>query len=124
MNYNILSYLIYGCITIYIIWHVGSVFHKNGRVFILQLFQGNEAMTDTTNNILLLAYYLFNIGYAVLQFSYWETVTGVNSLVSSISVKAGTLILILAVMHYCNLALIYFLSHVNNHFITHKNIQS
>ena len=110
MNYNIFSYLVYSCITIYIIYWVGKLFHSNGRIFILRLFYQNESLTDTTNNILLLAYYLFNIGYVVIQFSYWETVTDLESMIASIALKAGLLIMILAVTHYVNMLLIYFLS--------------
>jgi hypothetical protein len=110
MNYNIASYLVYGCITIYIIWYVGKLFHRNGRIFILRLFHGNEPLADTTNNILLIAYYLFNIGYSVVQFSFWEKVSGVDTMISSISEKTGLLVIILAVTHYFNIALIYFLS--------------
>src|SRR6185312_17033802 len=108
MNYNIFSYFIYGCITIYIIYWVGKLFHHNGRIFILRLFHQNESLADTTNNILLLAYYLFNIGYAILQFSFWEHVTGFESMIASIAMKTGLLILILAVTHYFNMVLIYF----------------
>lgn len=124
MNYNIISYLVYGCITIYIIYFVGKLFHRNGRVFILRLFRDNAAMTDTTNNLLLMAYYLFNIGYAVLQFSFWEEVTSAATMISSISRKTGMLVLILAVTHYFNIALIYFLSKRNHHLLTIKNIKS
>jgi hypothetical protein len=120
MNYNILSYLLYGCITFYIIYYVGKLFHRNGRIFILRLFQGNESLTDTTNNILLLAYYLFNIGYAVMQFSFWGKVSGIHTLISTISMKTGVLILILALTHYFNILLIYFLSNRNNHLLTSK----
>src|SRR5690349_14135703 len=122
MNYNIFSYLIYGCMTIYIIYWVGKLFHRNGRIFILRLFRQNEALTDTTNNLLLLAYYLFNIGYAILQFSFWEHVSGLRSMIASISMKTGLLILILAVTHYFNMMLIYFLSKRNFQSITFKNI--
>jgi len=124
MTYNILSYIIYGCITVYIIYYVGRLFHRNGRIFILRLFNGNDSLTDTTNNILLLAYYLFNIGYSVIQFSFWERITDVVNMISSISVKTGILILILALTHYFNIFLIYFLSNRNNHSITIKNTQS
>ncbi|HEY5367591.1 MAG TPA: hypothetical protein VIJ75_01250 [Hanamia sp.] len=110
MNYNIFSYLIYSCITIYIIYWVGKLFHSNGRIFILRLFHQSESLADTTNNILLLAYYLFNIGYVVIQFSYWEKVTGIESMIASIALKAGLLIMILAITHYFNMLLIYFLS--------------
>lgn len=123
MNYNIFSYLIYGCITIYIIYWIGKLFHSNGRIFILRLFHQNEHLTDTTNNILLLAYYLFNIGYVIIQFSFWEKVTSVTDMISSISSKTGLLITILAVTHYFNMMLIYFLSKKNYQSITTKNIR-
>ncbi len=122
MNYNIISYVLYGCTTIYIIYYVGKLFHCNGRIFILRLFHQNEPLTDTTNNILLMAYYLFNIGYSIVQFSLWDEVSGIAGMISSISTKTGLLILILALTHYFNMMLIYFLSHKYNHLITPKNI--
>ena len=81
-------------------------------------------MTDTTNNILLMAYYLFNIGYAVVQFSVWKKVTGIDMMIASIATKTGILVMILAVTHYFNICLIYFLSKKNHSFITSKNYQS
>lgn len=110
MNYNIVSYCIYSLITIFIIYKVGQLCYTNGRIFILQLFEGDESVTDTTNNILLMAYYLFNIGYAVIQFSYWVTVHNLAELISSIAFKSGVLTIILAVTHYCNIATLMLLS--------------
>lgn len=81
-------------------------------------------MTDTTNNILLMAYYLFNIGYAIMQFSVWKKVTGIDDMIAFIATKTGILITILAVTHYFNICLIYFLSKKNQLFITSKNYQS
>ena len=124
MNYNILSYFIYGCITVFIIIYVGKMFHQNGRIFILQLFQGKESLTDTTNNILLLAYYLFNIGYSVIQFSFWESIRNLVEMISSVSLKTGILVLILALTHYVNIFIIYILSNRNRHSLTIKKIQS
>lgn len=110
MNYNILAYTIYLVIMIYIIVYVGKLFYRNGRIFILGLFKGDAVQTDHLNNILLLAYYLFNIGYALVKLRYWTHVTNVEVLVSSLGSNIGMLILILAVMHYFNMLLIYFLS--------------
>jgi Glycerol-3-phosphate O-acyltransferase len=124
MNYNVISYLIYGCVSVYIIYWVGKLFHRNGRIFILRLFRNNESMTDTTNNLLLLAYYLFNIGYSILQFSFWERVTGIETMIASISMKTGILIMILAITHYFNISLIYLLSKRNYQSITSKNLKS
>ncbi|HLV45480.1 MAG TPA: hypothetical protein VKY32_00405 [Flavobacterium sp.] len=113
MNYNILSYSIYALITCYVIIWVGKLFHRNGRIFILSLFQNREDLTNNTNNLLLIAYYLFNIGYAILQFSYWETIKNVSTMISSIATKTGILILILAALHYNNMFIIYLLSNKN-----------
>ena len=118
MNYNILSYSIYGCISFYIIFYVGKLFYRNGRVFILRLFDGNEPLTDTTNNILLIGYYLFNLGYSVFQLSFWEKVNGTDTLISSVSHKTGILVLILAVTHYFNMIFIYLLSKRKKYFLT------
>ena len=113
MNYNILSYLIYISITIYIIYYVGKSFHRNGRIFILQLFQHNEQMADTTNNLLLIAYYLFNIGYAVLKISMWTKVPDLAGLIATISSNTGLLVIILALTHYFNITVLYILSKKN-----------
>lgn len=123
MNYNIVSYGIYSLITIFIIYKVGRICHNNGRVFILQLFAGDSSQTDTTNNILLMAYYLFNIGYAVMQFSSWVTVHNMAELIASFATKSGILIIILAITHYFNIALILLLSKRKNH-LSHKTYQS
>lgn len=90
----------------------------------MRLFNQNESLTDTTNNILLMAYYLFNIGFSVIQFSFWEKVSGIDGMIASISMKTGTLVMILAVTHYFNMSLIYFLSKRNYHSLTSKNIKS
>ncbi|SDD10472.1 hypothetical protein [Niabella drilacis] len=110
MAYNILAYTIYAVITIYIIYWVGRSFHKNGRIFILRLFRYQAGQADATNNIILIAYYLFNTGYAIIQFSNWQAVTSAQALIASIAGKTGMLVGILAVTHYFNMALIYFLS--------------
>lgn len=123
MNYNIVSYCLYSLITIFVIYKVGKICHENGRIFILQLFNGDAAVTDTTNNILLMAYYLFNIGYAIMQFSYWVQVTNLAELISSISMKGGVLIMILACTHYFNIGLIIYLSKKKNH-LSQKTYQS
>lgn len=110
MNYNILAYGFYLVIMVIIIVYVGKLFHRNGRHFILALFKGDTAQTDTMNNILLLAYYLFNIGYAFVKLRYWVKVEDIAAMVASLGNNIGLLILILASTHYFNMALIYFLS--------------
>lgn len=119
MNNNILAYIIYILITVLIIYRIGKMFHRNGRIFILQLQQGDVHTTDTVNNILLVAYYLFNIGYAFVRLRFWERVQSVAQLIDSVGHHIGILVLILALTHYCNMLLIYLLSRKQS-FLHHK----
>ncbi|QQT31273.1 hypothetical protein I6I99_01460 [Sphingobacterium multivorum] len=114
MNFNILAYAIYGLLTCYIILWVGRLFHKNGRVFILSLFGQEVNLADTTNNLLLLGYYLLNIGYAILQFSYWRQIESFDEMICSIAFKTGRLLLVLVGLHYFNMLSIYFFAKRKN----------
>ena len=117
MNYNIRAYMIYLALMIFIIVYVGKLFYRNGRVFILTLFRDNEALTDHVNHIILIAYYLFNIGYAFFTLQRWETIVTIQSLISVIAANMGVLIFILALTHYMNMLLIYYLSKKKSLFI-------
>lgn len=124
MNYNISAYIIYLALMVFIIVYVGKYFYTNGRIFIISLFNGQESMADQINRILLVAYYLFNIGYAFIKLNHWQKITDIEMLVSSLSVNMGVLILILAVTHYLNMLAIYFLSKSKSISITNKLFQS
>jgi hypothetical protein len=84
MNYNVPAYIVYLILTVFMIVFVGKYFYRNGRVFILGLMKGEEATTDHLNNILLVAYYLFNIGYAFVKLHFWQRIDNLETLVSSI----------------------------------------
>ncbi|MES2332421.1 MAG: hypothetical protein V4539_22630 [Bacteroidota bacterium] len=117
MNYNITAYLVYLALMIFIIVYVGKLFYRNGRVFILSLFRNNAVLTDHVNHILLIAYYLFNIGYAFFTLQRWEAILNIQSLISVIARNMGILIFILAITHYMNMLLIWYLSKKKSSFI-------
>lgn len=122
MTYNVVAYIVYISLMIFIIVYMGRHFYNNGRIFILSLLNSNALLTDYINRLLLIAYYLFNIGYAFIKLNHWQTVTGIEVLFSSLSVNMGVLILILALTHYLNMGAIFFLSKSNS--LIHKSFQS
>jgi hypothetical protein len=124
MNYNILAYIIFLTLIIFIIVYVGRYFYSNGRIFIIALFNGNSTMADYINELLLIGYYLFNIGYAFLKLRQWEKVNNLETLFSSLATSIGVLIFILALVHYFNMLVIYLLSKSKSISITHKSFQS
>ena len=122
MNYNIAAYAIYSTLMIFIILYVGRYFYTHGRVYIISLLHGNVHQADHINNILLVAYCLFNIGYAFLKLQTWQQLLNAEQLISSLAVNMGVLILILAGTHYLNMLAIYLLS--KSDYLTHKSFQS
>lgn len=118
MNYNICAYIIFLTLIIFIIVYVGRYFYCNGRVFIIFLFNGNVALADGINKLLLIAYYLFNIGYSFIKLRQWPKITGSEMLFSSLASNIGVLIFVLAVIHYFNMLVIYLLSKSKSIFIT------
>jgi len=124
MNYNVIAYIIYLALMVFVIVFVGKYFHRNGRVFILSLLKGDVTSTDYLNNILLVAYYLFNIGYTFVKLRYWQHISNPGTLISSIASKMSLLIFILAATHYINMLLIWQLSRSKKNFLIHKKFQS
>ena len=124
MNYNVGAYIVFLTLMIFLIVYVGRYFYTNGRVFIISLFNGQEALADQVNRLLLIGYYLLNIGYAFLKLRQWEKIGGLEAMVSSVAGNIGALIFILALIHYCNMLVIYLLSRSKTNSITHKSFQS
>lgn len=116
--YNTLAYIIYLFITYLVTVHVGFIFYKNGRRYLLNLWQGNEGITDSINRILLTGYYLLNLGYAAIMIRFWEKVDSYAELVSSISTMTGSILLTLGLVHFFNMAVILLISRmksINHH---------
>jgi hypothetical protein len=79
-------------------------------VYILFLMKGDVDYSDAINRLLLICYYLVNLGYAAVMISFWNEITTLAELVSSITTMLGRLIITLAILHYCNMFAIYLLS--------------
>src|SRR3712207_7694262 len=43
------------------VW-VARTLYRNGRVFLVEAFRGNEAVADSVNHLLVVGFYLINIG--------------------------------------------------------------
>lgn len=112
MNYNILSYIIYLPIIAFIMLRVGWLFYKNGEVFIISLIPDNTQLVKNINNLLLIGYYLVNLGYAVLTISDWNTVNSIVEMINSLTFIIGKIMLLLALLHFNN---IFWLNYLTKH---------
>lgn len=118
---NTFAYLIYLFLTYLITVHVGLRFYRNGRLYILRLFKGEEGLTDFVNRMLLVGYYLLNLGYAALMLTQWRTLHTWTDVIASVGSMIGRILLTLAVIHYLNMAVILLVSTRHHRFVNHKN---
>jgi len=103
MNYTILTYGLYLVITIVLTIWVANTLFKNGRVFLVTIFHNDTLLADSVNKLLLVGFYLINIGYAVYTLKIQAAVVGYQDLIETLSLKIGLIILILGAMHFFNL---------------------
>ena len=54
MTIGLSTYLIYLALSIALTIWVGRTLHKNGRVFLVDVFHGNDALADSVNHLLCL----------------------------------------------------------------------
>ena len=66
MTIEITTYLLYLAISIALTVWVGRTLFKNGRVFLVDVFHGNESLADSVNHLLVVGFYLINFGYVSL----------------------------------------------------------
>lgn len=118
---NTLAYIIYLLLTYLITVHVGLRFFHNGRIYILTLLEGDEEITDSINKILLVGYYLLNLGYAAIMIRFWKTVNTWPETIASIATMTGRILLTLAIIHFFNMATIYWIGKHRHQLFHHKN---
>lgn len=103
MNFNIIGYAIYLLITVLIIVKVGQICYQNGNIYVAQLIPDHMELCHKINQVLLLGYYLMNIGYCTMTLISWEKVTTFNQLIEVIANKSAIIIGTIALMHYLNI---------------------
>lgn len=120
MNYIILTYSFYLVITICLTIWVARTLFKNGKVFLVDIFHGNQELADSVNNLLLVGFYLINIGYAVYTLQVTDRIIDIQAVIEELSIKIGLIILILGAMHFFNL---YIFFNLRKKAIHEKNIK-
>ena len=97
------SYLIYLAISIALTVWVARTLHKNGRIFLVDSFLGNEPLADSVNHLLVVGFYLVNTGFVSLALKYGEKAIDAQTAVEILSTKVGLVLIVLGVMHFFNL---------------------
>ncbi len=102
MDLTVVTYVIYLLISIGLTVWVARTLSRNGRVFIGDVLQGNEKLADAVNQLLVVGFYLVNIGFVTLFLRSSKEIGNARGLFEALSVKLGVVLLVLGVMHLGN----------------------
>jgi len=96
-------YLTYLAICLTVTVGVARTLHKNGKVFLVDAFHGNSELADSVNHLLVVGFYLINIGFVTIALRATETLNSLRSAIELVSDKVGLVLLVLGFMHFFNL---------------------
>ncbi|MGL4231347.1 MAG: hypothetical protein ACRCWJ_08275 [Casimicrobium sp.] len=86
------------------IW-VARVLSKNGEVFLIKCFGQDEELAKSTNQLLVIGFYLINIGFICTRLGMGWNMTEANFMPIVVS-SVGLSVLVLGAMHFFNMIMI------------------
>jgi hypothetical protein len=103
MTTAVYIYIAYTIISIAMTVWVARTLHKNGRIFLLDAFKDKEEMADSVNHLLVVGFYLINIGFILIFLRFGTPPTTLEKGLEYIATKLGVVLLVLGFMHFFNM---------------------
>jgi hypothetical protein len=101
-NYTFVSHILYLVASLALTIWVARSLHRHGRPFLIDSFAGNESLADSVNHLLVVGFYLANIGYASLALRFGRKPTTSVEALEFLSTKIGLVLGVLGAMHFLN----------------------
>lgn len=101
-----IAYALYLTITIGITIWVARTLSKNGEVFLIQCFGHNGELAKSTNHLLVVGFYLVNIGFITLTLAVGAEPTTLTEAIRFLSGKVGLAVIVVGGMHFFNMGAI------------------
>ena len=103
MNIPTITYIIYAIVTVAMTIWVAQTLHKNGRLFVLDAFHGNEEKADAVNHLLKVGFYLVNLGFVLMFLKFGVKPGNGVEAIEYAATKIGVVLLVLGAMHFFNM---------------------
>ena len=105
-NHHLIAvYLVYAAASVALtIWLARTLF-KSGEVFLEEVFADNPRMAAAVNRLLVVGFYLLNLGYALVTLKAGNVVVTTTDALETLAMKLGSLLLVLGALHMGNLYL-------------------
>jgi len=103
MDYRVIEYLIYAPLSVLLTVWVATTLFRHGRRFLIDVFRGDEGLADSVNHLLVVGFYLINLGYISLQLKLDTPPGSVAEIIEALASKIGLVLIVLGLMHFGNL---------------------
>ena len=100
------TYATYIVISIAMTIWVARTLSKNGQVFLVDSFNGNETLAESVNHLLVVGFYLLNIGYILLALKTHKQIDTLRVCIEFLSEQIGFVLLVLGALHILNVIVI------------------
>lgn len=98
----VLAYALYLLVSIPLTVLVARTLSKHGRTFLDQVFEDTPGLANAVNQLLVVGFYLISLGFVTLFLTSSKQVDDARQVFELLSVKVGTVALVLGAMHLFN----------------------
>lgn len=102
MDLTVVAYAVYLLVSIGLTVWVARTLSRNGRIFLSDVLHGNEKLADAVNHLLVVGFYLVNLGFVALYLQDSASITTSRQVFEALSQKLGVVLLVLGLMHLGN----------------------
>ncbi|WP_244931234.1 hypothetical protein [Nocardioides sp. W7] len=102
MSWTVWTYVVYLLVTVPLTIWVATTLSRNGKVFLEDVFAGNDRLAEAVNTLLVVGFYLLNLGFVSLYLRIGTAVPDAAGVFEQLSVKVGVVTLVLGVLHFFN----------------------
>jgi hypothetical protein len=102
MNLRLFDYLVYLAASVVLTVWVGNTLFRNGRPFLVSVFL-EPGLADSVNRLLVVGFYLINLGAAALLINAGGAPSTFADMVQETVTRLGVVLLVVGAMHFFNL---------------------
>jgi hypothetical protein len=103
MDGKFVEYLVYVPASVLLTLWVATTLFRHGRRFLVDVYHGDEALADSVNHLLVVGFYLINLGYVSLQLKLDTAPASASDVIEALAAKLGLVLVVLGVVHFGNL---------------------
>lgn len=100
------TYITYIILSVFITIYVAYTLSKNGIAFLIDGFGGDEELARSINHMLVVGFYLINLGFVLLKMRTNVLIQNVDQMIVYLSSNIGFVLFILGLAHFFNLYMI------------------